>query len=110
MCARAGLPESAATEALRQCGFDEAMCGKRVDQLSGGWRMRVALAAALGLHLPLSANRDSITYLFGFLFSCLGGKNLDSDDSIRIGIGFDSVCDSVWDSVWDSIRFVIRFG
>lgn len=39
--------ETRATEALSRLSFDEAMMKKPASELSGGWRMRLALAAAL---------------------------------------------------------------
>merc|ERR1719375_909092 len=42
-----GQTEEICAEALRENGFEEAMYSKRVDELSGGWKMRLLLTNAM---------------------------------------------------------------
>eukprot|EP00931_Biecheleriopsis_adriatica_P072817 TRINITY_DN47214_c0_g1_i1.p1 TRINITY_DN47214_c0_g1~~TRINITY_DN47214_c0_g1_i1.p1 ORF type:complete len:1270 (+),score=311.68 TRINITY_DN47214_c0_g1_i1:36-3845(+) len=42
-----GIESSVTDKSLKDCGFDDAMFSKQVGELSGGWKMRLALACAV---------------------------------------------------------------
>jgi len=75
--------EAAIAKSLEDVGFDEDMLGKAVSALSGGWRMRLALACAMAqkadvLLLDEPTNHldtHAVAWLVGFINkTCIGGK------------------------------------
>ena len=62
---------------LREVGFDDKMMGKRVNELSGGWRMRLAIAAAMTQQVDMllldeptnHLDVDAVEWLANFLIA-----------------------------------------
>ena len=68
---------SSSETCLREVGFDDKMMGKRVNELSGGWRMRLAIAAAMTQQVDMllldeptnHLDVDAVEWLANFLIA-----------------------------------------
>ena len=68
---------SSSEACLKEVGFDNKMMGKRVNELSGGWRMRLAIAAAMTQQADLllldeptnHLDVDAVEWLANFLIA-----------------------------------------
>ena len=69
--------ESSSEACLKEVGFDDKMMGKRVNELSGGWRMRLAIASAMTQQADLllldeptnHLDVDAVEWLANFLIA-----------------------------------------